>query len=129
MTVRVDPAFYEDRRPSGERRLFQAVILNAIREATNQFYAGIHPMLEKRIQRQALLWFVKAGADFQEVCHHAGLEPQGVRKASLAYITHYNADPSKAVRLAKLNANAKRVKRRASNTNAAIVAGQCEIRL
>lgn len=73
-----------------ERRLMMATIVTALADATGQSYFQ-HADDRERSRKAALRWFRDAGADFQHVCHLAGLEPSNVRRAALDFIA--SGDP------------------------------------
>lgn len=69
-----------------ERRLMQAVILNAIADASGRGNGSRRPMQAAADRRIALRWFIDAGPDYQRICEFAGLHPETVRKYALAFI-------------------------------------------
>lgn len=77
---------------SGESRLMQAVIVNAIYDAIGRTGAGGTPQ-EKDIARR---WFAQSSADFQEVCLIAGFDPEQVRSAALLFIDAHAAGPRRS---------------------------------
>lgn len=76
-----------DEYASPEQRLMQAVLINAIRDACG-VSADTLPSspIAALNQSRALDWIASGDKDFQEVCHHAGLEPDTVRTHTLAFI-------------------------------------------
>ncbi|WP_207456068.1 hypothetical protein [Azospirillum sp. SYSU D00513] len=82
----------EDRdQINGERHLWRAVILQALRDATSRMPAGIHqPKRANLVRLAAREWFEAADQDFIEACLRADLDPDAVREAALFAI---NAPP------------------------------------
>jgi hypothetical protein len=74
-----------------ERRLMQAVILNAIGDATGRKGDTRRPYHVEKDKREAIRWIAEAGPDFQRVCELAGMSPDMVRARALAFIA--SADP------------------------------------
>lgn len=69
-----------------ERRLMQAVILNAIGDATGRKSDNRRPNHVELDRRDAIRWFTEAGADFRDVCEIAGIHPDTVAMLALAFI-------------------------------------------
>ncbi len=80
---------------SPERRLMLATIVEAIRDALGNS-AITTPGTRDKARREALAWFREAGADFESVCHLAGLDPESTRRAALTYVA--SGKPVAAVR-------------------------------
>ncbi|WP_145916920.1 hypothetical protein [Erythrobacter sp. QSSC1-22B] len=74
-----------------ERRLMQAIILNAIGDATGRKSDCRRPNQVANDQRDALRWFAEAGPDFRRVCEFAGMHPDVVRRLALDFIA--SAEP------------------------------------
>lgn len=69
-----------------ERRLMQAVILNAIADACGRCGDGRRPAQVATDRRIAIRWFKEVGPDYRGVCELAGLHPETVSKFALAFI-------------------------------------------
>lgn len=77
-----------------DRRLWQAVILQAVIDATSQARdAG-----ECSQRRDARKWFEAAGPDFQDVCEQAGVNPCLIRKQALAEVAEADRRQSAPIR-------------------------------
>lgn len=76
-----------------DRQLWISVIALAIDDATATAAAGAQGNKEL-LCHQARSWLTKPNADFNEVCHLAGLDPQAVREGAVRYIEAYDADPA-----------------------------------
>ena len=72
-TAKIESAY------SGERALWQRVILQAITDAQGKAN-GIKKEERQDAIQQAIRWFKGNGENFQEVCLMAGFEPSMVRK-------------------------------------------------
>jgi hypothetical protein len=99
---------------TGEHRLMMAVIVTAVNDAL-----GISPSTESddardREQRIARRWFEDNGADYQAVCHHAGLEPASLRTAVLAFIAERDGLPRRQRALSSNGLNAFNRQRKAA---------------
>lgn len=79
----------EDALP--ERRLMQAIILNAIGDATGRKSDCRRPNQVENDRRDAIRWFAEAGFDFRRVCEFAGMHPDMVRRLALDFIA--SAEP------------------------------------
>ena len=73
-----------------EIKLWRAVVLQALLDASNIGIKSIHPSWPewKRVQirDEARLWFKKGETDFEDVCHLAQLDPYFVRKFAMRAI-------------------------------------------
>src|SRR3546814_204812 len=80
----------------GDRLLWVAVIIRAIEDATRNatMDSGASKSAKAAAQREARDWFVRGGADFQEVCGLAGLRPDEVRECALAAIRGGSTTPA-----------------------------------
>ena len=56
-----------------EKRLWQAVLFQAVRDATSQH--------DSREKREADAWIRSGRKDFREVCSLAGMEPEFIQEA------------------------------------------------
>lgn len=63
-----------------------AVIINAVTEAAGAVRTTSSETARIQIRAQALAWFRDQSPDFRLVCMAAGLEPESVSRAALAYI-------------------------------------------
>lgn len=76
-----------------ERRLMLATIVNALSDAISGGSSNPRVCERDQVRTQARAWFQNGDADFQTVCHLAGLEPASVRSAALRYIASGAAMP------------------------------------
>lgn len=76
---RPDPAADSD--PEGLRRLWRAVIVQALRDAAGR--AGQGAGDPRHLQQEALTWLLDSRVDFQAVCALAGLSAAVVRRAAV----------------------------------------------
>ena len=76
-----------------ERRLMQAVILNAISDAVASNGDSRRPKRIEFDQEIALRWFTEAGPDFEQVCDWAGMHPDMVSRLVLEFVTSNQAIP------------------------------------
>ena len=66
-----------------EHRLWQQVVLQAFRDATNDFNeSGVSDSAVAK--RQSIAWIEGGGAEFQKVCALAGFDPDFLREAFLS---------------------------------------------
>ncbi|SHH03850.1 hypothetical protein SAMN02745157_0207 [Kaistia soli DSM 19436] len=75
------------------RQLWINVIALAIDDATLTAAAQNNKDL---VRYQARSWLTKPSADFNEVCHLAGLDPKAVREGAVRCIQAYDANPERA---------------------------------
>lgn len=68
------------------RRLCQAIIVQAIRDAAYPPADARRPNEAARNQSRALTWIETPNPDFNEVCEGAGFDPRTVRKHALEFI-------------------------------------------
>lgn len=70
---------------SAERRLWQEVVLRAVRDSIRQCRSKRpkDKAAEDLARVQARDWIERAGRDFQAVCHLAGMDPDFIRDAVL----------------------------------------------
>jgi hypothetical protein len=69
-----------------ERRLMLAIIIAAINDALGCSPANDHVGERERERAIARRWLEGSSRDFREVCYLAGLEPETVSRAALAFI-------------------------------------------
>lgn len=68
------------------RRLCQAVIIQAIRDAAGASGDARRQSEARVFQRRALAWIETPNPDFNEVCEGAALDPRAVRACALEFI-------------------------------------------
>lgn len=83
---------------SPERQLWCAVIIHTLYEASGRI-AYAEKGERDRIRRDAIAWFERADADFQDVCCLADLAPEAVREGALRVIRNRRLP---RIRLARL---------------------------
>lgn len=67
--------------PDDLRRLWQSVIIQAVRDATSRAHRTTRDRKELRVARhRARLWLRGQTRDFHHVCMLAGIEPEVVRE-------------------------------------------------
>lgn len=77
-----------------ERRLMQAVLIQAIRDAMGKASDQRIRDHKELNQQRALEWFEEAGASFRHVCELAGHDADSVRDSVLAFIASEKPFPS-----------------------------------
>lgn len=68
---------------SSEKRLWQAVVLKAMSDATHPDGPG-GSTEQGRATRDAISWLRSGGRDFRTVCHLAGVDPDFIQGAYLS---------------------------------------------
>lgn len=69
--------------------LWQAVILQAARDAGTKIIDEKRPAKKVEIKRRAIVWLTNNSEDLRLVCRYAQLDPQWVRRRAIEMFCNY----------------------------------------